>query len=82
MTYQQAVQHCRYWANEIQAVGVDALVKDYEAAIGISDQLVYPLDMQKWITKKITLCCMTFAYMQLMLTIATQTEHHGSSCWR
>ena len=50
MTYQQAVEHCKYWADQIRSDGVDVLTTDYSAAIGVSDQLAYPLDMQVWIS--------------------------------
>ena len=50
MTYKQAVDHCKYWADQIRADGLDLLTTDYGAAIGVSDQLVYPLDMQEWIS--------------------------------
>ena len=50
MTYKQAVKHCKYWADQIRHDGLDLLTTDYGAAIGVSDQLVYPLDMQEWIS--------------------------------
>lgn len=50
MTYDEAIEHCKHWAEEIRHDGVDLLSIDYEAAIGVSDQLAYPLDMQKWIS--------------------------------
>ncbi len=50
MSRMEAVLHCKKWANEIRIEGVDALVKDYDLAVSISDQLAYPLDMQPWIT--------------------------------
>ena len=50
MTYQQAVEHCKYWADQIRSDGIDVLTTDYSAAIGVSDQLAYPLDMQVWIS--------------------------------
>ena len=50
MTYKQAVKHCRYWADQIRADGLDLLTTDWGAAVGVSDQLVYPLDMQEWIS--------------------------------
>lgn len=49
MTYDEAVEHCKFWADSIRHDGIDLLVSDYGAAIGISDQLAYPLEMQKWI---------------------------------
>ena len=49
MTYKQAVKHCKYWADQIRADGLDSLTTNYVAAIGVSDQLVYPLYMQTWI---------------------------------
>ena len=48
MTYKQAVEHCKYWADQIRADGLDLLTTDYGAAIGVSDQLAYPLEMQTW----------------------------------
>lgn len=50
MTYRQAVEHCKYWADQIRSDGIDLLTTDYSAAIGVSDQLAYPLDMQVWIS--------------------------------
>ena len=50
MTYKQAVEHCKYWADQIRRDGLDLLTTDYGAAIGVSDQLAYPLDMQEWIS--------------------------------
>ena len=52
MSYEDTVQHCKHWAEEIRIATVETLVQDYGAAIGISDQLAYPLDMQTWITKE------------------------------
>ena len=45
MTYKQAVKHCKYWADQIRHDELDLLTTDYGAAIGVSDQLAYPLDM-------------------------------------
>ena len=50
MTHKQAVEHCKYWADQIRADGLDLLTTDWGAAVGVSDQLAYPLDMQEWIT--------------------------------
>ena len=50
MTYKQAVKHCKHWAEQIRADGLDLLTTDWVAAIGVSDQLSYPLDMQEWIS--------------------------------
>lgn len=50
MTYKQAVKHCKYWADQIRHDGLDLLTTDYGAAIGVSDQLAYPLDVQEWIS--------------------------------
>ena len=50
MTYKQAVKHCKHWADQIRADGLDLLTTDWVAAIGVSDQLAYPLDMQEWIS--------------------------------
>ena len=50
MTYKQAVEHCKYWADQIRADGLDLLTTDWGAAIGVSDPLAYPLDMQEWIS--------------------------------
>ena len=49
MTYKQAVKHCKHWADQIRADGLDLLTTDWGAAVGVSDQLSYPLDMQEWI---------------------------------
>ena len=50
MTYKQAVKHCKHWAEQIRADGLDLLTADWVAAIGVSDQLAYALDMQEWIS--------------------------------
>ena len=50
MTYKQAVEYCKYWADKIRYKGLDLLTTDYSEVIGISDQLAYPLDMQEWIS--------------------------------
>ena len=50
MTYKQAVDHCKCWADQIQADWIDLLTTDYVAATEVSDQLAYPLDMQEWIS--------------------------------
>lgn len=52
LSYEDTVGHCKYWADEIRAEGVDTLVEDEVTAAGISDQLVYPLDMQTWLTEQ------------------------------
>ena len=52
MTYKQAVKHCKHWAEQIRADGLDLLTTDWVAAIGVSDQLAYPLDMQTWINSQ------------------------------
>ena len=33
MTYKQAVEHCKYWADQIRHDGLDLLTTDYGAAI-------------------------------------------------
>ena len=50
MTYKQAVDHCKCWADQIQADWLDLLTTDYVAATEVSDQLAYPLYMQEWIS--------------------------------
>ena len=80
MTYKQAVKHCKYWADQIRHDGLDLLTTDYGAAIGVSDQLAYPLDMQEWISAPSYPDFMQYDTM-LMLSIATTpTEPCGKSC--
>lgn len=45
ITYKQAIKHCKYWAEQIRAYGLDLLTTNWGAAVGVSDQLAYPLDM-------------------------------------
>ena len=52
MIYKQAVKHCKYWADQIRHDGLDLLTTDYSAAIGVSGQLAYPLEMRTWINSK------------------------------
>ena len=52
MTYKQAIEHCKYWADQIRHDGLDLLATDYGAAIGVSDQLAYSLEMQTWINSQ------------------------------
>ena len=49
MTYKQAVEYCKYWADQIRHKGLDLLTTDYGEVIGISDRLAYALYMQTWI---------------------------------
>ena len=37
MTYKQAVEYCKYWADKIRYKGLDLLTTDYSEVIGISD---------------------------------------------
>ncbi len=50
MTYKQAVKCLLQQVDQIRADGLDLLTTDWGAAVGVSDQLVYPLDMQEWIS--------------------------------
>ncbi|UJD06437.1 MAG: hypothetical protein HXL06_003555 [Candidatus Nanosynbacter sp. HMT-348_TM7c-JB] len=52
MTYKQVVEHCKYWADQIRSDGLDLLTTDWGAAVGVSDQLAYPLEMQTWINSQ------------------------------
>ena len=52
MTYKQSVEHCKYWADQIRSDGLDLLTTDWGAAVGVSDQLAYPLEMQTWINSR------------------------------
>lgn len=49
MTREEAVRHCKYWSAAIKKDGIDLLSVDRDVAVGLSDQLVYPLEMQGWI---------------------------------
>ena len=33
MTYKQAVEHCKYWADQIRADGLDLLTTDWGTAV-------------------------------------------------
>lgn len=43
------VAMCKKWAKNVRNDGLDLLTTDYEAAISLTDNLAYPLDMQEWI---------------------------------
>ena len=43
MTYKQTVEHCKYWADQVRADRLDLLTTDWDAAVGVSNQLAYPL---------------------------------------
>ena len=45
MTYKQATEHCKYWADQIRHGWIDLLTTDYSAAIGVSNQLAYNADV-------------------------------------
>ena len=49
MTYKQAFEYCKYWADKIRYKGIDLLTTGYSQVIVIYDQLAYTLYMQTWI---------------------------------
>lgn len=50
MTREDAIAHCKKYAEIIRQEGVDRLVEDYEFSVGLGDEIDYPLDCQEWIT--------------------------------
>lgn len=45
----ETIAHCKKWASVARTDGIDLLVSDKGAAIGIADLLAYTLEMQEWI---------------------------------
>ena len=45
----ETIAHCKKWANIARTDGIDLLVNDKGAAIGIADLLAYTLETQEWI---------------------------------
>lgn len=77
MTKQEAVQHCKHWAEVIRKDGIALLVSDSGAAVSLSDSLSYPLEMQTWITAESeplldTIC--TYA-------VAVDNDHTNRDAW-
>ena len=77
MTYKQAVKHCKYWAEQIRADGLDLLTTDYGAAIGVSDQLAYPLEMQTWINSQEH----PLLYKVCVYAVTVDNDHTDRESW-
>ena len=77
MTYKQAVKHCKYWADQIRHDGLDLLTTDYGAAIGVSDQLVYPLEMQTWINSQEY----PLLYKVCVYAVTVDNDHTDRESW-
>ena len=77
MTYKQAVKHCKYWAEQIRADGLDLLTTDYGAAIGVSDQLAYPLEMQTWINSQEY----PLLYKVCIYAVTVDNDHTDRASW-
>ena len=77
MTYKQAVKHCKYWAEQIRADGLDLLTTDYGAAIGVSDQLAYPLEMQTWINSQEY----PLLYKVCVYAVTVDNDHTDRESW-
>lgn len=77
MSRDEAVKHCKHWASIIRAEGIDLLVSDYGAAIGVSDKLAYPLDMQEWITKESE----PTLYELCQYVVAVDNDHTNREAW-
>ena len=77
MTYKQAVKHCKYWAEQIRADGLDLLTTDYGAAIGVSDQLAYPLEMQTWINSQEY----PLLYKVCVYAVTVDNDHTNRASW-
>ena len=78
MTYEQAVEHCKHWADQIRADGLDLLTTDYGVAIGISDQLAYPLEMQTWITSREY----PLLYKVCVYSVTVDNDHTDRVSWK
>ena len=78
MTYKQAVKHCKYWADQIRADGLDLLTTDYGAAIGVSDQLAYPLEMQAWINSQEH----PLLYKVCVYAVTVDNDHTDRESWK
>ena len=77
MTYKQAVKHCKYWADQIRADGLDLLTTDYGAAVGVSDQLTYPLEMQTWINSQEH----PLLYKVCVYAVTVDNDHTDRESW-
>ena len=77
MTYQQATEHCKYWTNQVRADGLDLLTTDYGAAIGVSDKLAYPLEMQTWINPQEH----PLLYEVCVLAVIVDNDHTDRVAW-
>ncbi len=78
MIYKQAVEHCKYWADQIRADGLDLLTTDYGAAIGVSDQLAYPLEMQTWINSQEY----PLLYKVCVYAVTVDNDHTDRESWK
>lgn len=78
MSREDAIKHCRYWASQIQKEGIESLASDYGSAIGISDQLVYPLDQQNWITPEDE----PILHAINMYAIDVDSDHTNREAWQ
>jgi len=77
MTYKQATEHCKYWADQIRHDGLDLLTTDYGAAIGVSDQLAYPLEMQTWINSQEY----PLLYKVCVYAVTVDNDHTDRASW-
>ena len=77
MTYKQAVEHCKYWADKIRVDGLDLLTTDYGAAIGVSDKLAYPLEMQTWINSQEY----PLLYKVCVYAVTVDNDHTDRASW-
>ena len=77
MTYKQAVEHYKYWADQIRHDGLDLLTTDYGAAIGVSDQLAYPLEMQTWINSREY----PLLYKVCVYAVTVDNDHTDRASW-
>ena len=78
MTYKQAVEHCKYWVDQIRHDGLDLLTTDYGAAIGVSDQLAYPLEMQTWINSREY----PLLYKVCVYSVTVDNDHTDRVSWK
>lgn len=78
MTYEQAVEHCKYWADQIRHGWIDLLTTDYSAAIGVSNQLAYPLEMQTWINSKEY----PLLYKVCVYAVTVDNDHTNRASWK
>ena len=78
MTYKQAVKHCKHWTDQIRADGLDSLTTNYVAAIGVSDQLAYPLEMQTWINSQEH----PLLYKVCVYSVTVDNDHTDRVSWK